>query len=150
MGSAKENANRSRARSRLVQALYQYAVAGQTAQEIERQFIAEGLGEIDVAYFRDLIYAIIERAQEIDRLLELLLDRPLVQLDPVERSILRLGAYELMERYEIPRSVIIDEAVELARRFGAEQSHRYVNGVLDKFAGQIELRASERAMRGRS
>lgn len=148
MGSAKENTNRSRARSRLVQALYQYAVAGQTADEIERQFIAEGLGEIDTAYFGDLLYAVIGRAVELDNLLEELLDRPLIQLDPVERSILRLGAYELLERYEIPRSVVIDEAIVLAKRFGAEQSHRYVNGVLDRFAEQITPRAAEREIRG--
>jgi N utilization substance protein B len=150
MGNARVNTSRSRARSRLIQALYQYAVAGHSAAEIERQFIAEGLGEIDAAYFSDLLHAVIQRARELDQLLEPFLDRPLIQLDPVERSILRLGACELMERYEVPRSVIIDEAVELARRFGAEQSHRYVNGVLDRFAERIEVRAAERVVRGHS
>lgn len=149
MGTAKENASLSRARSRLIQALYQYAVTGQPAEVIEQQFIAEGLGEININYFRELLREVISRAGELDQRLELLLDRPLVQLDPVERSILRLGAYELLERHEVPCSVVIDEAVELARRFGAEQSHRYVNGVLDRFAGQIELRAAERATRSR-
>jgi len=130
-----------------VQALYQYAVTGQSATEIERQFIATGLGEIDVAYFRELVYAVIDAADELDARLSAYLDRPLVQLDPVERSILRLGAYELEQRLEVPYRVILDEAVELARRFGADQSHRYINGVLDRYARELPRRSGERAIK---
>ncbi|MBK5935407.1 MAG: transcription antitermination factor NusB [Halorhodospira halophila] len=147
MAASGEGKRRSRARSKLVQALYQYAVTGASAEDIERQFLAAGLGDIDVAYFRELIYAITDRAAELDEQLSALLDRPLAQLDPVERSILRLGAYELSERLEVPYRVVIDESVELARRFGADQSHRYINGVLDRFGATVGLRAAERGER---
>ncbi|MBK1734698.1 N utilization substance protein B [Halorhodospira abdelmalekii] len=150
MDKGRERHARSLARSRLVQALYQFAVTGQGAAEIEQQFIDNGLGESDVAYFRETIHAVIAQANELDGRLAMLLDRPLAQLDPVERSVLRLGAYELVARYDVPCGVVIDEAIELARRFGAEQSHRYVHGVLDRLAGQIERRAVERAARGRA
>lgn len=144
MAGAGEGKRRSRARAKLVQALYQYAVTGQSAEAIERQFLAAGLDGVDVGYFRELIHGVIDQAEVLDGRLAQLLDRPLVQLDPVERSILRLGAYELAERLEVPYRVVIDEAVELARRFGAEQSHRYINGVLDRLVATLELRAGER------
>ena len=149
MANKNEIASRRRARSKLVQALYQYALTGQSAAEIERQFIAEGLGDIDVPYFSESVHAVIDRVEELDRLLIGLLDRPPVQLDPVERSILRLGADELSARLDIPCRVVIYEAIELAQRFGAEKSHRYINGVLDRLAREIEPRALERTQ-GRS
>ncbi len=149
MGDAEASKRRAKARSRLVQALYQHAVTGQSAGDIERQFLAAGLGDIDTAYFRELIYRVTEQAPELDERLSQLLDRPLDRLDPVERAILRLGAYELAERPEVPYRVIIDEAVGLARRFGAEQSHRYINGVLDRLLESVPMRAAERqAKRG--
>jgi N utilization substance protein B len=73
----------------------------------------------------------------LDTLLDERLDRPREQLDPIEKCILRLGAYELRDRLEVPKKVVINEAVELAKRFGADQSHRYVNGVLDKLADEL-------------
>ena len=139
---------RSGARAKLVQALYQHAVSGHSAEEIDRQFLAEGLGDIDVAYFREAIRAVIERIDELDARIAACLDRPIAQLDPVERSILRLGAYELSDRYEIPYRVVIDEAVELARAFGAEASYRYINGVLDRLGGELPMRAAERQGKG--
>ncbi len=149
MADAEASKRRAKARSRLVQALYQHAVTGQSAEDIERQFLATGLGDVDTAYFRELIHRVTERTAELDGHLSQLLDRPLAQLDPVERAILRLGTYELAERPEVPYRVVIDEAVELARRFGAEQSHRYINGVLDRFLERVEMRAAERrAKRG--
>lgn len=71
---------------------------------------------------------------EIDTALDPLLDRPLIQVDPVECAILRIGAYELMQRPDIPYRIVLNEAVELAKVFGAEQGHRFINGVLDKLA----------------
>ena len=140
-----DNQRRSRARSRLVQALYQQLLTEQPPAEIERQFLAEGLEGCDVAYFRELIHAVPSVAESLDERIAPLLDRPLAQIDPVERAVLRLGAYELAERLETPYRVVIHEAVELAKRFGAEQSHRYINGVLDRLSKQLEMRAAERA-----
>ncbi len=140
-----ENQRRRRARSRLVQALYQQLLTGQPPEEIERQFLAEGLEGCDIAYFRELLHAVPAAAEALEARFVPLLDRPLAQIDPVERAVLLLGAYELAERIEVPYRVVIHEAVELAKRFGADQSHRYINGVLDRLAGQLELRAAERA-----
>lgn len=138
---------RTRARGQLVQALYQEQFTGDAAGALEEQFLAHGLGEADVAYFREVLPAVLARKEELDGRLEPLLDRPLVQLDPVERAVLRLATYELTERLEVPYRVVIHEAVELAKRFGAEQSHRYINGVLDRLAGGVTLRAAERRPR---
>ncbi len=143
MADAAYRDRRSRARDKLVQALYQHAVTGQSAEDIRRQFLAEGLDDADAGYFREVIGEIIARAEELDERLAGFLDRPLVQLDPVERAILRLGAYELADRLEIPYRVVIDEAVELAQRFGAEASYRYINGVLDRYRATVAQRAGE-------
>jgi N utilization substance protein B len=84
-----------------------------------------------------------QRLDLLDGQLRPLLDRTLDQLDPVEKAVLRIGAYELNERTDIPARVVINEGVELAKMFGAEQSHKYINGVLDKLARGVPLRAAE-------
>ena len=132
---------RRRARSAAVQALYQWHMTGQDAAEIERQFLAERLAEdaptVDRGYFHELLHGVIETAAALDRRIEPLLDRPVAQVDPVECAILRIGAFELVERHEIPIGVTINEAVELAKTFGGENGHRYVNGVLDRLARNV-------------
>ncbi len=128
---------RSRARRLALQALYQWQMAGQDLKDIEAQFLAEVKGELDVAYFRELLHNIPRRLETIDAHLLPFLDRPLERIDPVERALLRMGAYELLYRPDIPYKVAINEAVELAKRFGAEQSYRYINGVLDKLAREV-------------
>ncbi|MGB5063593.1 MAG: transcription antitermination factor NusB [Candidatus Competibacter sp.] len=126
---------RSWARRCAVQALYQWQLTAQTPGQIEAHFLAEeDLQKADTAYFRELVHQIPARMAEIDTALDPLLDRPLVQVDPVERAILRIGGYELMLRPDIPYRIVLNEAVELAKIFGAEQGHRFINGVLDKLA----------------
>ncbi len=123
------------ARRCAVQALYQWQLTAQSPGLIEAEFLAEeDLQKADTAYFRELVHQIPARATEIDTALDPLLDRPLAQVDPVERAILRIGAYELMQRPDIPYRIVLNEAVELAKVFGAEQGHRFINGVLDKLA----------------
>ena len=140
-------AARRRARSLTVQALYQWQITGDDPGEIVVQFIeARDTGEADVDYFRDLMRAIPARIDAIDAAIEPLLERSLALVDPVERAVLRLACLELRERWEVPARVVIDEAVELAKRFGAEQGHRFVNGIVDRLAH--ELRPHE--MGGRS
>jgi N utilization substance protein B len=129
---------RSKARRFAVQALYQWQMAGQDLNDIEAQFLSEmPVRKVDVAYFQELLHRIPARVDELDALLAGHLDRSIDELDPVERAVLRLGVYELAERLDIPFRVVINEAVELAKVFGAEQSHRYINGVLDKLAAQL-------------
>lgn len=129
------NRERTMARRRAVQALYQWQQVGQDLAEIELQFLTEQeMDRVDVEYFKELLHAVPKHLEEVDQLLQPLLDRNIEAVDSVERAILRLGAYELKHRLEIPYRVVINEAIELAKTFGAEQSHRYINGVLDKLA----------------
>ena len=132
---------RSNARQVAVQALYQWQMTGQTPAEIERQFLDDqDVGEFEPALFHELLSGVPAHLAEIDAGLGPLLDRSIERVDPVERAILRLGAYELLRCPLVPYRVVIDEAVELAKRFGAEQGHRYVNGVLDKLARRARVR----------
>lgn len=126
---------RSRSRSLAVQALYQWQMAGQDVASIVQHFMLEQDGrKFDADYFSELVHAVPARLSELDAALSSCVDRALESVDPVERAILRVGAYELIEHPEIPYRVVINEAVELAKTFGAEKGHRYVNGVLDKAA----------------
>ena len=128
---------RSRARRAVLQALYQWQLSGQSPNEVEAQFVAEQPFEhVDVDYFQLLLRNIPRHLEELDAALSPSLDRPVSQLDPIEKAILRIGAFELVHRPEVPWRVVINEAVDLAKSFGAEQSHKYVNGILDKLAHQ--------------
>ena len=133
---------RAWARRCAAQALYEWQITGQDPARIAAQFLAdEDLRKADPNYFQELVQEVPARAAEIDAALEPFLDRPLAQVDPVERAILRLGGYELMQHPDLAYRIVINEAVELAKVFGAEQGHRYVNGVLDKLARTV--RSSE-------
>ena len=123
-------------------------MTGQDAVEIERQFLGDRLAEptpaVDRGYFHELLHGVVGMAKQLDGLVAPLLDRPVDQVDPVECSILRLGAFELSSRREIPTGVTINEAVELAKTFGGENGHRYVNGVLDRLARVVRPRKDDR------
>ena len=126
---------RSKARSHAVQAIYQWQIARQSLPEIYDQFLSEiDVRKLEIPYFKDLLFGVPKNLEAIDEQLKTCLDRSIEGVDPVERAILRLGAYELVYHPEIPYRVVINEAVELAKTFGAEQGHRYVNGVLDRLA----------------
>ncbi len=129
---------RSWARRYAMQALYQWQMTRQELGVIDDQFFTDqDMDRADTDYFRELLHQVMTRAAAIDAMLEPFLDRPLVQVDPVEQAILRIAVYELRYRPDIPYKVIINEAVELAKRFGAEQGHRFINGVLDRAAHEI-------------
>lgn len=132
------------ARHRALQALYQWQLAGQDLRDIEKQFLEEmPMDGVDREYFHELLFGVPSQLTELDVQLTPWLDRGLDALDPVEKAILRLGVYELARRLDIPYRVAINEAVELAKQFGAEQSHRYINGVLDRVARNHPMRAAE-------
>ena len=140
VGGKKTSINaRVRARRSVVQALYQWSMSGNSMREIIHEFELDRseLNKADVDYFRDILRGIDKLHEELEASLEPLLDRPLAELDPVERAILYLGVYELQHNLEIPYRVVVNEAIELAKMFGAEQSHKYVNGILDKAARQL-------------
>jgi len=126
---------RAWARRCAAQALYQWQLTGQEPTRIATQFLADqDLGKADPDYFRELVTQVPAHVEQIDIALTPFLDRPMLQVDPVERAILRLAGYELTRRPDIASRIVINEAVELAKVFGAEQGHRFVNGVLDKVA----------------
>ncbi len=125
---------RRKARRMAVQALYQWQIAGHPATEIITQFAGHASRKVDFAYFQELTEGVISQHSQLDNQLQPQLSRALSGVDPVERAILRLATYELSQRLEIPYRVIINESIELAKRYGAEQGHRFVNGVLDKTA----------------
>lgn len=135
---------RRRARRALVQAVYQWQMADGDLVRIEADFLTSGsLDKADVEFFRELLRAALASVTELDELLAPLLDRELSSLDQIELAVLRLGALELKDRIDIPYRVVISEYVELAKTFGAEDGHKYVNGVLDKLA--LTLRPLETA-----
>ena len=132
------NRARSFARRAAMQGLYQWQYTAQAPEEIVSQFLTDAKkGAFDISYFRRLMLAIPNLALELDAHLEPFLDRPVMQLDPIERAILRIGTYELQACTDVPMRVVLNEAVELSKTFGAEQSYKYVNGVLDKVAGVL-------------
>lgn len=134
---------RVRARRTAVQACYQWLIGNQPMNEIIDEFMNERgeLKKADREYFRDLLLGVDRNADELDGVLDPFLDRPLLEISPVERAILNLGTYELVYHPELPWRVIMNETVELAKMFGAEESYKYINGVLDKVARAI--RAAE-------
>lgn len=128
---------RTKARRAALQALYQWQLTAQDPVDIERQFKEEDLQNVDFDYFHILLHEIPKHVSGLNDYLIPLIDRPLKELDPVELAAMRIGIYELCHCPDVPYRVAINEAVELAKRFGAEQSHKYVNGVLDKVAQQV-------------
>jgi N utilization substance protein B len=129
---------RAAARRCAVQALYQWQMTGHPWQDVINDFLSQQeLKKADNAYFRELVTGAINGAAELDLILEPLLDRPLKELDPIEHAILLVGVYELKHMLGAPWRVVINEAVELAKLYGAEQGHRFVNGVMDKAARQL-------------
>jgi len=131
-------AERRKARHYGMQALYQWHMAGASLSDIEAEFRADyDFSHVDLAYFQALLHEIPACVDELDAALEPLLDRKLDELDPIERTLLRMGMFELTRRIDVPYKVVINEEVALAKKFGATDSHKYINGVLDKAAREL-------------
>ena len=134
---------RSRARQFALQALYQAQITGHDKAELVSQFHERPeYSQVDQVYFDELLVAISDRRAALEGKLDEFADRPVAQLDPVELAILLIGYYELESRPDVPFKAVINEAVELARRFGAEDGHKYVNAVLDKAVRQLRPEAA--------
>ena len=130
-------AARRKARRFAMQALYEWAISGNPVFEIEARYRVENdMHKVDLGYFHELIHEIVNRHESIDDAFMAHLDRKFHELDHVERAILRIGTYELLHRPDVPYKVVINEGIELAKDFGATESHRYVNGILDEVAKQ--------------
>ncbi len=134
---------RRKARQRALQALYRWTLNPQSARDIQQEFVqTQDMGQVDMEHFSELLRECIARSDVLDQTLSPYLDIPIAQLDPVEHCILCMSVYELSQRLDIPYKVVINEAVDLAKKFGADQGHKFINGVLDKAAQ--ELRPRER------
>lgn len=139
-------AARRKARRYTLQALYQWQMAGAALNDIEAQFLADNdMKKVDRAYFHALLHGVPAQVTGLDEALRPFLDRRVEELSQIEKAILRMGTFELKERIDVPYRVVINEAIELAKTFGAEDSFKYVNGVLDKLARR--LRSAETAHR---
>ena len=126
---------RSRARRRALQAIYKWQMSGGTAQQVIAQFAHEQAREVaDLEYFEDLVRGVIRHHADLDAALAEFIDRDMAQVDQIERAALRIAAYELRHRPDVPFRVVINEAIDSTKRFGSEHGHTYVNGVLDRAA----------------
>ena len=140
-------AQRRKARHFGLQALYQWTLSGASAADIEAEFrIDNDFQHTDGDYFSAVLTGVVSDVDALEALFSPALDRKLEELDPIERNLLRLGTFELRDRIDVPYKVVINEAVALAKKFGATDSHRYINGVLDKVARN--LRTVEHAQEG--
>jgi N utilization substance protein B len=141
-------AARSRARRRALQALYAWQMSASPVDKVIEQFRAEQDMEVaDLEYFEALVRGVVQHADELDAVLAKFIDRTVAQVDPIERAVLRIAGFELAHRLDVPYRVVINEAIETTKRFGAEHGHTYVNGVLDRAAAEWrpqEIQAGKR------
>ena len=140
-------AARRKARRFALQALYQWQVSGSGLGDIEAEFRTDNdMSKVDDEYFHDILHGVPKEKSVLDEKIQPFLDRRIDELTPVELEILRLGAFEMCHRIDVPYKVVINEAIELAKTFGATDGHKYVNGVLDKLAQRermVEIRGGK-------
>jgi N utilization substance protein B len=139
---------RSRARRRALQAVYAWQISKNDIGRLIEQFRSEQDMEVaDLAYFEDLVRGVEKNLGDLDAALASFLDRDIALVDPIERAVLRIAAYELRHRPDVPYRVVINEAIETTKRFGSEHGHTYVNGVLDHAAAQWRSAEAQAARR---
>lgn len=132
--------DRRRARALAMQGLYQRHFSKSSITDIESEFIVDNdMSKVDTAYFRDLLRGVHREQAELDRLLEPFLDRPIHEVDAIELAIVRLGTYELKHRLDVPYKVVINEGIEMAKKFGGTEGHKFVNSLLDKLSHRLRL-----------
>lgn len=145
-GSSQGARARAKARRLALQGLYQWQLSGAAAPDVIAELNAsQNVKDVDLEYFEALLRGVTAGSGDLQALFQPHLDRPAEQVDPIERGILLIGTFELKDRIDVPYRVVLNEAVELAKDFGAEDSHKYINAVLDKTAAG--LRQAERAAR---
>lgn len=126
---------RHNARRYVLQAMYQWHLSGTSIQDIEAEFLHYHIDKkLDLPYFKELIHGIPKHQQQIDHEMQPFLGRSIREIDPVELAVLRLAIYELIKRPDVPYRVIINEALELTKKFGSVEGYKFVNGILDRIA----------------
>ncbi|HEU0154293.1 MAG TPA: transcription antitermination factor NusB [Arenimonas sp.] len=140
---------RSRARRRALQAVYAWQMSHTAINKVIDQFQNEQDMEVaDTEYFEDLVRGVEANLATLDQALAAYLDRDIAQVDPIERAVLRIAAYELRHRIDVPYRVVINEAIETTKRFGSEHGHTFVNGVLDHAAAAWRPAEAQAPRRG--
>lgn len=142
-------AARRKARHYAMQSLYQWQMTSAAINVIEAEFHTDNdMSKVDTAYYRELIHSVPKQLDEIDgSYTRFMKEREQNELDPITQALLRLATYELQSRIDVPYKVVINEAVSLAKKFGATDSHKFINGVLDKVAAvhrEVEVQASRK------
>jgi N utilization substance protein B len=133
-------AARRKARGLAVQAIYSWQISNNHVSDIEQQMLLDNdVNKIDVEYFKEILRGVAAHYKEIDSALTPYTERPYEDVDQIEKAIMRLSAYELKFRMDVPHKVVLNEAIELAKKFGADDSHRFVNGVLDKAKKDLRI-----------
>lgn len=131
-------AARHNARAYILQAMYQWQLAGTPVTDIEAEFLRYHIEKkLDMDYFKELLHGIPSCQHEIDETMRPYLGRHLSEMDPIELAVLRLAVYELLKRPDIPYRVVINEALELTKKFGSVEGYKFVNGVLDRTARKV-------------
>ena len=126
------------ARRLCMQALYQWEITHHEIHVIEEQFLQDkNIDRVDVDYFKELLHGVVEQLDVIHSYIKRYIDRPLTEIDPIEISILRMAVYELLKRLDVPYKVVLNEALELGKAFGATDGYKFVNGILDKVAREV-------------
>jgi len=129
---------RGKSRRLAMQAVYQWQMTGDSITDIKQQFFDENnMSKADAEFFSELVSGVASSISELDVLLEKYMSRSAESVDPVERSILRLAAYEFVNRYDVPYRVVLNEAVNITKEYCSENSHTFVNAVLDKVAREV-------------
>jgi len=132
--------DRRRARRLALQALYHRHYSKSPINDIEAQFIVDNdMTKVDIVYFQDLLRGVHREQSELDKVIEPYLDRALKEVDPIELAIVRIGAFELKNRIDVPYKVVITEGIEMAKRFGGTDGHKFVNSLLDKLSQRLRL-----------
>lgn len=143
-----------KARERAVQALYSWHMNNNDLSDIEMDFLSEqDMKQVDKKYFKELLHQAPSFADECEAAVKPFLDRPYAEVDPMELAILELAYYELAKRIDVPFRVVINESVELAKTFGAAESYKFINGIVDNLAKQyreVEVSAAKTQARNKS
>ena len=130
--------HRHRARRLVLQGLYEWQISGNSISDIETNLLIENQHRVfDQEFLHQFLHGILTETSELDAIFNEYLDRNLDEITPVELAILRMGVYELKHRLDVPYKVVLNESVELCKIFGASESHKYINGILDKAAQQL-------------
>ncbi|UAA37544.1 transcription antitermination factor NusB [Paraneptunicella aestuarii] len=124
---------RHKARELAMQALYSWQMSGNAVEQIELAIATSNdMQKVDMSFFQDILRNALQNLEDLDKAVKPYLGRLPEEIDPVEKAIIRVATYELVHRIDVPYKVVINEAIELAKEFGAADSHKFVNGVLDK------------------